>query len=151
MQVEHAQSFVKTLSANDVGATGSHQAGVHIPRLDTMLSYFPALPMHELNPRAAVDFQDVMSGRVWTFEYIYYNGRLTGSSSRNEYRLTRMTDYLREQRAAAGDKLELSRSVDGTRFISHHPAPPVGSATATADPDLVVLSGTWKIRRARSL
>ena len=150
MQVEHAQTFVKTLSANDVGATGSHQAGILIPRLETMLSFFPTLPVHELNPRAAVDFQDVMSGRTWTFEYIYYNGRLTGSSSRNEYRLTRMTDYLREQHAAAGDKLELSKSVDGVRFISHHPASAAHSAT-TVDPDLVVLSGTWRIRRARSL
>lgn len=149
MQVEHAETFVKTLSANDVGATGGHQAGILIPRDQRILSFFPAFAKGNKNPRATVDFRDILSGRVWTFNYIYYNGRLTGESTRNEYRLTGMTDYLREHHVAVGDKVELSKSVDGLRYISHLPAPT--GTTPHEDPDVIILSGTWRIRKAKSL
>lgn len=33
----------KTLSANDVGATGAHQAGILIPKNPKILAFFPSL------------------------------------------------------------------------------------------------------------
>lgn len=151
MSIEHAQVFVKTLSANDVGATGSHQAGILIPKQDSLLAFFPSLPAESSNPRATVEFLDIPSGKAWEFEFIYYNGKLFGTSSRNEYRLSGMTSFLRTHRVSVGDKLELSKSVGGHRYISHHPAALEEQEQADdVDSDTIVLSGTWKVRRARS-
>jgi hypothetical protein len=150
MQLEFAETFVKTLSANDVGATGGHQAGILIPKLDKILAFFPTLSVDDVNPRKVVTFRDTSTGEIWQFNYIYYNGALTGDSTRNEYRLTGMTDFLRSHSAAVGDGIEISKSVTGERYITHHPQAPVGSQS-TSDPDVITLSGTWKIRRARSL
>jgi hypothetical protein len=145
--LQHAETFVKTLSSNDVGATGAHQGGVLIPRVSSILNFFPPLNTAEVNPRETVEFIDVQSGAVWTFNYIYYNGVLTGASSRNEYRLTGMTAYLRDNDVVTGDQIELSRSVSGTRYISHVPQGPasaIGPSSPSEDPDVIVLSGTWK-------
>lgn len=52
-------------------------------------------------------FQDNV-GREWEFAFIYYNNRLFGGT-RNEYRLTRMTRYIREQGLLPGDEVLLTR------------------------------------------
>ncbi|MGJ8720457.1 MAG: EcoRII N-terminal effector-binding domain-containing protein [Salinibacterium amurskyense] len=150
MQLEHAETFIKTLSANDVGATGAHQAGILIPREPRILDFFPQLDPSKRNPRSSVVFCDTESGVEWDFRYIYYNGALTGDSTRNEYRLTGMTGYIRANGLTAGDGLELSKSVTGKRFITHLPAD-AGHNSGDNDPDIVVLSGTWKTRKARTL
>lgn len=152
MQLDHAETFIKTLSANDVGVTGGHQAGILIPRVRRILEFFPELDSEERNPRSTVTFLDAQSGAIWSFSYIYYNGAITGDSTRNEYRLTGMTSYLREKHVAVGDGLELSKSVTGERYISHHRNDSTTAfENADLDPDVVVLSGTWKTRKARTL
>jgi hypothetical protein len=149
MALEHAETFVKTLSANDIGSTGGHQGGILIPKDRAILRYFPALDQDDENPRAIVSFIDTSDGDRWTFNYIYYNGRSLGHSTRDEYRLTGMTEYLRDHQVAVGDGLELSKNLAGTRYITH--LPNLYTNSIPEGDDVIVLSDTWKLRRARTL
>ena len=88
------QTISKVLSANDTGETGGHQAGLLIPKQERILSFFPSLDASTLNPRAHLQFEDDV-GALWEFAFIYYNNGLFGGT-RNEYRLTRMTRFMRE-------------------------------------------------------
>lgn len=97
----------KVLSANDTGKTGGHQSGILIPRDDRLLAFFPTLNDREKNPRCLLHFVDEWQER-WTFAFIYYNNRFFGGT-RNEYRLTRMTDFFRRRNAKTGDSLILTR------------------------------------------
>ncbi|MFC1740107.1 EcoRII N-terminal effector-binding domain-containing protein [Pseudomonadota bacterium] len=107
----------KTLSANDVGDTGAHQAGIHVPKSHDILSFFPDLDHSTKNPRHLLEFRDD-SGTVWEFAFIYYNNKYFGGT-RNEYRLTRMTPFIREHGLAAGDKLCLERSDSGRLHVRY--------------------------------
>lgn len=97
----------KTLSANDTGETGGHQAGILVPKGGGVLPFFPHLNETLKNPRAVLDLIDD-AGREWTFAFIYYNNRFFGGT-RNEYRLTGMTAFLREFNLKAGDTVILKR------------------------------------------
>jgi len=97
----------KVLSANDTGETGGHQAGICVPKASNILSFFPLLNAKLKNPREVLDVTDD-SGRVWVFAFIYYNNRFFGGT-RNEYRLTGMTAFLRDYNLKAGDKIVLLR------------------------------------------
>src|SRR5215469_7482404 len=44
----------KTLSANDVGSTGAHQAGILIPKDPKILAFFPTLDASTKNPRISL-------------------------------------------------------------------------------------------------
>ena len=83
----------KKLSANDVGMNGNHQAGILIPKNREILSFFPYLGENEKNPRVNLKFTDPY-GKDWIFSFIYYNNKFFGGT-RNEFRLTRMTTFLR--------------------------------------------------------
>jgi hypothetical protein len=48
-------------------------------------------------------------GSQWNFNFIYYNTKLLGIGTRNEYRLTGMTAFLRSLNAKVGDELRFSR------------------------------------------
>jgi len=101
-------TFRKVLSANDVGATGSHQAGIHIPKSETeLLAFLPQLNPKIKNPDVWIDCIDE-NGTTRRFRFVYYNNRLHEAGTRNEYRITHMTEYFRETKARAGDSLELS-------------------------------------------
>lgn len=100
--------ITKVLSANDTGETGGHQAGILVPRERQLLSFFPSLNKEHRNPRAHLKFVDG-SGVEWEFAFIYYNNKFFGGT-RNEYRLTRMTSFIREAGLAAGDEVILTRS-----------------------------------------
>ena len=93
----------KELSPNDVGATGAHQGGMLIPKKQELMDFFPTLNPKEENPRVAIDFIDDL-GITWTFNYIYYNNKFRGGT-RNEYRLTGMTAFFRQNNASPGDQL----------------------------------------------
>ena len=110
-----ARSITKVLSANDTGETGGHQAGILVPREERLLSFFPSLDRNEYNPRAHLNFEDA-SGVDWEFAFIYYNNKFFGGT-RNEYRLTRMTRYIREAGLVTGDEVVLSRNVFGDYSI----------------------------------
>jgi hypothetical protein len=98
----------KELSENDTGETGGHQAGMLVPK--SMLDFFPTLPSGVKNPRRVLDLID-QAGRVWSFNFIYYNNRFFGGT-RNEYRLTGMTEFVRAFNLKAGDRIVLERISD---------------------------------------
>lgn len=104
------QRIIKILSSNDTGETGSHQAGILVPKEPELLSFFPQLDAHLYNPRVHLHFLDDC-GTFWEFAFIYYNNALF-DGTRNEYRLTRMTKYIRQASLAAGDEVILSRQDD---------------------------------------
>jgi hypothetical protein len=106
------EAFQKTLSANDVGATEAHQAGIHIPKADkALLEFLPPLDAGKRNPDAWIECVDEENGVKHKFRYIYYNNRLHDKKgTRNEYRITHMTGYLRKLGANEGDILEISKS-----------------------------------------
>lgn len=106
------QRIVKVLSANDTGDTGGHQAGILVPKEPAILSFFPKLDPNSYNPRVHLRFVDE-GGTFWEFAFIYYNNSFF-NGTRNEYRLTRMTKYIRQTGLVAGDEMILSR--DGDRF-----------------------------------
>lgn len=97
--------IAKLLSANDTGETGGHQAGILIPRDPTLLSFFPRLDAGVLNPRCHIRFQDD-GGTFWEFAFIYYNNKFFGGT-RNEYRLTHMTKFIRQAGLVQGDEVIL--------------------------------------------
>lgn len=111
------RTITKLLSANDTGETGGHQAGILVPKEEQLLSFFPRLDPRLQNPRAHLRFSDA-TGDQWEFAFIYYNNRLFGGT-RNEFRLTRMTRFIREAGLVTGDELVLTRNKDGDYQISY--------------------------------
>jgi len=110
--------IAKVLSANDTGETGGHQAGILVPRDPAVLSFFPKLNPADYNPRVHLRFLDD-SGTFWEFAFIYYNNKLF-DGTRNEYRLTRMTKYIRQAGLVIGDEIVLSHdSSDDRYYITH--------------------------------
>lgn len=94
----------KLLSANDTGETGGHQAGICVPKKDEILNFFPKLDSRTKNPRLSIVFHCKKSAERWTFNFIYYNNKFFGGT-RNEYRLTGMTKFLRANNLVKGDLL----------------------------------------------
>jgi hypothetical protein len=111
------QVFRKVLSPNDTGATKSHQAGMLIPKTDLEFRRFLGdLDATEKNPRRTILCVDEYGGRH-RLNFIYYNNRLhdTGGT-RNEYRLTGLTAFMRESGAGSGDEIEISRDCREEHF-----------------------------------
>lgn len=105
-------AFSKSLSANDVGSTGSHQCGVHIPKGEfELLKFLPTLDPCLKNPDAWLHCVDDDGVRL-CFRFVYYNNRLhADKGTRDEYRITRMTAWFRQNDAREGDVFEISRAV----------------------------------------
>jgi len=97
----------KKLSANDLGQTGSHQAGICIPKSVVRLGFFPELDTESFNPNCLIAARLEPSGQSVALKYTYYNGRLTGRTGRDEYRLSRTTKLFRILTARPGDLLRL--------------------------------------------
>ena len=116
MKKPHA--IEKTLSANDTSESGTHQAGILIPKTGGALAFFPELDNTVKNPRAVIDVIDD-GGKEWSFQFIYYNGRTLGVGTRNEYRLTGMTGFLRQFALKAGDKVTFTRVAERDIRISY--------------------------------
>lgn len=112
-----SKAISKILSANDTGETGSHQAGILVPKKPEILSFFPTLDYSQKNPRHHLFFYDESDAR-WEFAYIYYNNRFLGGT-RDEYRLTRMTPFLRQNGLSAGDELILEQNDEGIRRVRY--------------------------------
>jgi hypothetical protein len=111
------RSIVKILSPNDVGLTRAHQAGILVPKQDDILSFFPKLDKTQKNPRYILTFYDDLEAR-WEFSFIYYNNKLFGGT-RNEYRLTRMTKFIKSNNLKVGDELLLINEDDGSKRVSY--------------------------------
>ena len=140
--MKYTAQITKTLSANDVGITGGHQAGILVPKEKAILSFFPALNPKEKNPRVMLAFREADSVTRWDFNFIYYNNRFFGGT-RNEYRLTWMTKYLRARNARVGDLVILSKDSDGRLSVELKRS---NMPLITQD-DVLVLSGGWKVIR----
>ncbi|MDE0173391.1 MAG: hypothetical protein OYH76_05460 [Defluviicoccus sp.] len=133
----------KVLSANDSGETGGHQAGLLIPKKKRILSFFPVLDASKLNPRAHLHFEDA-TGRFWEFAFIYYNNGFFGGT-RNEYRLTRMTRYIRESGLATGDEVVMHRDSGGNYSISYRRSNEQPVSMNEAGETVIRLGAGWKV------
>ncbi len=82
------------------------------------MDFFPFLNPKEDNPDTWITCIDP-DQEEWKMRYIYYNGKLTGKSTRNEYRLTHITKFLSLWGAKTGDKMVFeSTSQSGVYLIS---------------------------------
>lgn len=117
MNEKRPTAITKELSRNDTGETGGHQAGILVPRDPAILPFFPELDSSEYNPRIHLTFCD-STGDKWDFAFIYYNNRFYGGT-RNEYRLTRMTPFIKAHNLKAGDILTLSRDENNLYYITY--------------------------------
>ena len=91
----------KTLTPNDTGENGSHQAGLHVPKKKEVLQFFPKLA-NKKNPFQLICFKD-NSGKEWEFKFIYDNNKFFGTGTRYEYRITCMTEFFRAYALKSGD------------------------------------------------
>ena len=104
------KKFVKTLSANDVGTTGGHMGGILVPKGDgELLAFLPPLDVSTLNPSAWIDCE-APDRAILRLRFVYYNNRLhVEGGTRNEYRITYLTKFLRDEGAREGDLFEIAR------------------------------------------
>ena len=136
----------KKLSANDIGSTGGHQAGILVPKDQHILSFFPKLDGSVKNPRMTLVVYDRTARTRWEFNFIYYNNRLFGGT-RNEYRLTCMTQYLRAIDAKVSDELVFSRDENASFEVDIHRAS--RASTYTMDGETMVLGRGWTLVTSR--
>ena len=105
------KTFIKTLSANDVGTTGGHMGGILVPKGDgELLAFLPQLDPSQRNPDTWIECETPDMG-ILRLRFIYYNNRFHPPlGTRNEYRITGLTKFLRESNAREGDAFEISRT-----------------------------------------
>jgi hypothetical protein len=127
----------KVLSANDTGETGGHQAGMLIPKNGNVLAFFPHMGRETKNPRSKLRFVD-NAGVEWDFMFIYYNNRFF-DGTRNEFRLTGMTAFIRQNELKAGDTIILSQDIDERKSIKHE------RALVQDFPNILRLGSSWKV------
>lgn len=147
---DEIESISKILTANDIGATGGHQAGITVPKTVQMLSFFPDLDNAEINPRVILNGADAATMEELDIKFIYYNGKLHGTSTRNEYRLTGLTDFFRKNNAAVGDELQIERKYQNSYFLSIVPAQKSGpTADDNRNQNKIKLTGNWSSYKIR--
>jgi len=115
-----------------------------IPKTGRVLEFFPTLQLRVKNPRCTLVFIDEDGVTKWSFEFIYYNGKLFGGT-RNEYRLTGMTAYIRSRNLKSGDAIELTKDDMGRFFIAGKRRAQIEETDGT-----LILSPGWKVIRMRS-
>jgi hypothetical protein len=133
------KAISKILSANDTGETGGHQAGMLIPKVEDVSSFFPQLGNETKNPRVSFRFVDQL-GEAWKFNFIYYNNKFYGGT-RNEYRLTGMTAFIRQNNLKAGDTIILKRTRHGMLEIYYQRF----ENNEDASDDILRLGSSWKV------
>ena len=142
-------AITKVLSMNDTGETGGHQAGILVPKGSEVLSFFPDWGNDEKNPRVSLYFFDE-AGQRWKFNFIYYNNRFFDpNGTRNEYRLTGMTAFFRENGLKAGDTITLIHGEDGEEHIQYKRNSGTGVQETTTTEGKVIkklkLGTNWKV------
>ena len=144
------RNLIKVLTPNDLGLTGGHQAGIHVPREMETIGFFPPLDETVINPRALINFVTDAVPSSLPLTFVHYNGKLFGTSTRHEYRLTGLTRYFRQIAASVGDELELCTETPGVYSLATRRKSDIGQPSMSDDSDIVVLSGMWKtIRRGK--
>ena len=136
------RAYRKILSANDTGQTKSHQAGMLIPKGDNEFrAFLGKLDSTIKNPRKTIVCRDE-NGEDLELQYIHYNNKLHDENgTRNEFRLTCLTAYLRRSGALAGDEIEISR--DDTDNFFYIKFLPNRAEDQDAEPTRIVLKG-WR-------
>jgi hypothetical protein len=112
--------FTKNLTKTDVGRRGddgkkSNQSGVGVSKKS--LAVFPHLDPDELNPDVEIEADDDLGVHL-DLRFIYFNGRLHGVNSRNEYRITGLGAYFREHGADIGDVFTMQRMSDRSYHLT---------------------------------
>jgi len=143
--------FIKVLSANDIGVTNSHQAGFLIPKRIARMNYFPSLDEFSPNPRARVNFLNLDINEILQCNYIYYNGRSLGFSTRSEFRLTGLTNFIKKMNFQIGDQVAFGRQSGHLILKKYEPVYSKKSAmheSITAQDEIIpfVSVNGWKIR-----
>ena len=109
----NTKSFEKILSANDTGITGGHMGGILIPRTETsLIALFPSLDSEKYNPSIFINVKGDNEA-IHRLRFVYYNNKVHKKGTRNEYRLTYLTNFLRDSNANAGDVFRFSRDKNG--------------------------------------
>ena len=103
-------TFQKILTANDVGLTGSHQAGMHVPKKNTsFIKFLPSLDVSKKNPSSFFDCLDI-ENNYWQFRFIYYNNKFHDErGTRDEYRLTSTTKFFKYFYATENEIFQISK------------------------------------------
>jgi hypothetical protein len=135
--------LIKTLSSNDVGSTGGHQSGVVIPIKIATQGFFPELDSTIVNPRAQLDAVVDSTGKNIRLNYIYYNGKMHETSTRNEYRLTGISSFLKDSGAQEGDSLIITKVGELRYRLRVIPA----NEHVSHEEIVVTLSKDWFYRR----
>ena len=102
----------KSLSWNDCGMGLGHQAGVLVPK-EVAAESFPMLDSGGKNPRIWGTLTSGLSPNDFKICVIHYNNRFFGGT-RNEYRVTGITPFLREVSAKEGDTLVLTITMENS-------------------------------------
>ncbi|XAS73397.1 EcoRII N-terminal effector-binding domain-containing protein [Micrococcaceae bacterium Sec5.1] len=108
--MSETRQVAKTLTANDLGLTGSHQSGIAIPKDPAILAFFPPLDAGLYNPDCSLTVSTPQTGEYWELRFIYYNNKTHGQGTRDEYRLTGTTKLLRQMSASVGDQVTFRRN-----------------------------------------
>ena len=138
------KTFAKTLSANDAGEAGAHMAGILVPKGGgELLAFLPKLDPGVLNPSAWM-YCITPDGDTLRLRFVYYNNRLHAPhGTRNEYRLTWLTKFLRETGAKTGDMFQISRKDDRSPYR-------IAVLPARAKPSVQEEEGPLRIRLTSS-
>ena len=141
------KTFAKILSANDVGETDAHMGGILVPKGDgELLAFLPKLDPGVLNPSAWIDCS-TPDGQVLRLRFVYYNNKLHApKGTRNEYRITWLTKFLRKTAAKSGDTFQISReNEDGPYRIEVVPTKTEPTSQDDAGPVRIKLtSSAWQ-------
>ncbi len=97
----------KHLSPNDIGDTGSHQAAIAIGA--NWAEAITRLDESTVNPSAELSVLFRRLETKWTWRLVHYNGRRFNTSTRDEYRITGVGDFLRRAGARTGERMRLYR------------------------------------------
>lgn len=141
------KTFIKTLSANDVGTTGGHMGGILVPKGDgELLAFLPRLDPSVLNPSAWIVCQ-APDGSMLRLRFVYYNNRMhAANGTRNEYRITYLTKFLRDANAKEGDAFKIARDAGAENYrisvIARETV--VGVEEAEDGPVRIKLSSGWR-------
>ena len=101
--------FIKILTANEIASTKSHQAGFLIPKRIARMNYFPPLDTLTKNPRVKLEILCLDNSVKVPCNFIFYNGKHLGFSTRSEYRLTGLTGFIKEMGFKVGDQVAFGR------------------------------------------
>jgi hypothetical protein len=134
----------KELTANDVGATGSHQLGIAIPKSGPMIDFFPRLDWSLDNPDVMLNAVDMHSGERLAVRYVYYNNSFRGGT-RNEFRLTRVSSFLSKNHAVEGDVLVIAKRNDGSFLFAIERLLPTASSLGPVDFTDTKIRDGWTI------